>query len=178
MSYLAVLSSLTRRRMRLFPWSFQPQPIDSAIHKYGPAIAQISVDSLSPSQDHADLRGGERAPRRFVDWQTFFDFGDGNARPNKKIDTHLSSGLFDLPTVPGPLNLTDAEPQSLAQRNLLRHLTFEIPSGQAIAQAMGLIPLPATAFADVKSLGLDTQTPLWFYILREAEVLQQGQQLG
>jgi len=30
----------------------------------------------------------------------------------------------------------------------------------------------------VKSLGLDTQTPLWFYILREAEVLQQGQQLG
>ena len=141
-------------------------------------FALIFDDSLSPSQDHADLRGGERAPRRFVDWQTFFDFGDGNARPNKKIDTHLSSGLFDLPTVPGPLNLTDAEPQSLAQRNLLRHLTFEIPSGQAIAQAMGLTPLPATAFADVKSLGLDTQTPLWFYILREAEVLQQGQLLG
>lgn len=141
-------------------------------------FALLFDDSLGASQDHADLRGGERAPRRFVDWQTFFDFGDGNVRSNKKIDTHLSSGLFDLPTVPGPLNLTDAEPQSLAQRNLLRALTFEVPSGQSVAQAMGLTPLPATAFADLQPLGLDTQTPLWFYILREADMLQQGQQLG
>ena len=43
---------------------------------------------------------------------------------------------------------------------------------------MGLEPLPATAFADLKPLGLETQTPLWFYILREAEVLEQGQRLG
>jgi hypothetical protein len=43
---------------------------------------------------------------------------------------------------------------------------------------MGLEPLAASALADLKPLGLDTQTPLWFYILREAEVLQQGQQLG
>ena len=28
--------------------------------------------------DPTDLRGGVRAPRRFVGWQTFFDFGDGN----------------------------------------------------------------------------------------------------
>ena len=37
--------------------------------------------------DPADLRGGCRAPRRFIDWQTFFDFGDGNVRRNKRIDT-------------------------------------------------------------------------------------------
>ena len=43
---------------------------------------------------------------------------------------------------------------------------------------MGLAPLPATAFEDLKPLGLETQTPLWFYILREAEVLEQGQRLG
>ena len=41
--------------------------------------------------DPADLRGGRRAPRRFIDWQTFFDFGDGRVRPNKMIDTTLSS---------------------------------------------------------------------------------------
>lgn len=90
-------------------------------------------DNLAPSQDHADLRGGERAARRFIDWQTFFDFGDGNVRSNKKIDTHISSVLFDLPNTPG------TEPQSLAQRNLLRHLTFELPSGQSVAKAMGVI---------------------------------------
>ena len=43
---------------------------------------------------------------------------------------------------------------------------------------MGLQPLPASDVADLKSLGLDTQTPLWFYILREAQVLEHGQQLG
>jgi heme peroxidase len=41
--------------------------------------------------DPADLRGGRRASRRFIDWQTFFDFGDGRVRPNKKIDTKLST---------------------------------------------------------------------------------------
>lgn len=141
-------------------------------------FALIFDDRSGPSQDHADLRGGERAARRFVDWQTFFDFGDGNVRSNKKIDTHLSSPLFDLPSVPPALNFTDADPQSLAQRNLLRHVTFGVPSGQRVAEAMGLEPLPASAFADVKPLGLDTQTPLWFYILREAEVLGHGEHLG
>ena len=47
--------------------------------------------------DPNDLRGGFRAPRRFVGWQTFFDFGDGQVKPNKRIDTRISTPLFDLP---------------------------------------------------------------------------------
>ena len=50
---------------------------------------------FDPSQegrpDPDDLRGGVRAPRRFVGWQTFFDFGDGEVKPNKKIDTKIST---------------------------------------------------------------------------------------
>jgi hypothetical protein len=150
---------------------------------FGPApgeefFALTFNDTLTDSQDHADLRGGERAARRFIDWQTFFDFGDGNVRPNKKIDTQLSSILFDLPNVSGVLNFSNTEPQSLAQRNLLRHLTFAVPSGQSVAEAMGLEPLPACQFADLKPLGLDTHTPLWFYVLREADVLAEGRHLG
>jgi hypothetical protein len=30
----------------------------------------------------------------------------------------------------------------------------------------------------LKPLGLDTRTPLWFYVLREAEVLAEGRHLG
>jgi Animal haem peroxidase len=41
--------------------------------------------AMSPDPD--DLRGGKRATRRFIDWQTFFDFGDGWVRSNKRIDT-------------------------------------------------------------------------------------------
>ena len=45
------------------------------------------------SSDPVDLRGGARSPRRFIGWQTFFDFGgaySADARPNKRIDTIVS----------------------------------------------------------------------------------------
>ena len=65
-------------------------------------------------------------------------------------------------------------PTSLPQRNLLRHLTWGLPSGQAIAEAMGA---PVLSRADLTELAglrprLDTTTPLWYYILKEAEVRQ------
>ena len=37
--------------------------------------------------DPADLRGGCRAPRRFIGWQTFFDFGDGTGQA-EQADRH------------------------------------------------------------------------------------------
>jgi hypothetical protein len=82
--------------------------------------------------------------------------------------------LFDLPGIPGE------EPQSLAERNLLRHLTFTLPSGQAVAKAMRVEPLDAKELDDLKpfGLGLNHSTPLWFYILREAQVRENGKRLG
>ncbi len=38
-----------------------------------------------------DLSGSARAPRRFIDWPTFFDFADGKVKDNKKIDPVLST---------------------------------------------------------------------------------------
>ena len=122
--------------------------------------------------DPADLRGGRRAPRRFIDWQTFFDFGDGRVRPNKLIDTKLSSVLFAL------LGQPEGEPTSLATRNLLRNLTMEVPSGQRVARAMQLPELAPADLADLAPLSLDQRTPLWFYVLREAEMTAGGEHLG
>jgi hypothetical protein len=122
--------------------------------------------------DPADLRGGCRAPRRFIDWQTFFDFGDGRSRPNKKIDTTLSTVLFNLMGQP-PATAT-----SLATRNLLRNLTMKVPSGQRVARAMKLPALAPGDLADVKDLSLHQRTPLWFYILREADITENGERLG
>jgi Animal haem peroxidase len=122
--------------------------------------------------DPADLRGGRRAPRRFVDWQTFFDTGDGRVRPNKKIDTKLSTVLFNL------LGQPEGEPTSLAVRNLLRNLTMKVPSGQRVAQAMNLPQLAAADLVDLEPFNLDQRTPLWFYVLREAEVTADGEHLG
>src|SRR5918999_866605 len=88
--------------------------------------------------DPVDLRGGARAPRRFIGWETFFRFDEVNVRPNKRIDTKLSTPLFNLPlgTIPD-----GSPPTSLPQRNLLRGVTWSLPSGQAIAQAIGVAPL-------------------------------------
>ncbi len=136
---------------------------------------------FDPSQENAtdptDLRGGRRASRRFIGWQTFFDFGDGEVRPNKRIDTKLSTPLFNLPL--GTIATGDA-PTSLPQRNLLRHVTWQLASGQAIAQTMGVPPLSAADLSELKGLGanLDTSTPLWYYILKEAAVMNDGLTLG
>jgi hypothetical protein len=127
--------------------------------------------------DPVDLRGGRRAPRRFIGWQTFFDFGDGQMRPNKRIDSKLSTALFNLPL--GAIASGDP-PTSLPQRNLLRHVTWSQPSGQRIARAMGVTPLAAGDLSELAGygLGLDTSTPLWYYVLKEAEVTRDGLTLG
>jgi hypothetical protein len=128
--------------------------------------------TLPPSPDPDDLRGGHRAPRRFIDWQTFFDFGDGRARRNKRIDTTLSSVLFSL------MGQAAGEPVSLATRNLLRSLTMGVPSGQRVARAMALPRLSTADLHDLAPFHLHKRTPLWFYVLREAEVMADGAHLG
>ena len=71
-------------------------------------------------------------------------------------------------------------PVSLAERNLLRHLTWSLPSGQAIAAAMGGPVLPNSAFAELAAIepAFVSSTPLWYYVLREADLLANGETLG
>ncbi len=138
------------------------------------SIFDASLDPTDP--DPEDLRGGKRADRRFVEWNVFFDDLGSPPRRNKLIDTTLSSPLFTL--IFGAPGQPGNNPLSLAQRNLLRHLTFSLPSGQDVANAMGEEPLDVTDLSDLVPLGLATKTPLWFYILRESEVRTGGTRLG
>lgn len=143
----------------------------------------VVPDGQNPTTDPGDLRGGFRAARRYIDWQPFFDFGGrfaGQAKPAKRIDTILATPLFSMPTrvlahIPG-----DPGPISLAQRDLLRHLTFAVPSGQAIAKRMQEPALSRVDLGDFGDYGysLATSTPLWLYVLREAEAVHDGLYLG
>lgn len=146
-----------------------------------PFFALMFDPSTFGDEDPDDLSGQRRGRRRFIDWQTFFDFGDGNVAHNKRINTTMSTPLFQLPTFSIPtVRGEDLGPTSLASRNLLRHITWEVPSGQAIAQQMGVDPLSAADLSDLSNLGanLDTSTPLFFYILREADIFADGLHLG
>ena len=130
--------------------------------------------------DPVDLRGFARAPRRFVGWQTFFDFGGvftAEAKPNKRIDTKVSTPLFNLPL--GTI-FNGKPPVSLMQRNLLRCLTWSLPSGQNISQKMGIPPLSHDDLVELEPIypSFVDSTPLFYYILKEAELKEDGLKLG
>ncbi|WP_378942748.1 heme peroxidase family protein [Paracoccus sp. R86501] len=105
-------------------------------------------------------------------------------RSSRKIDTHLAEPLNDLLNEP-------AEPammKKLAQRNLRRAYRLNLPSAQSLADAInqtGLYrPIPILSPEQIRdgrdfmqAAGLDAATPLWFYVLREAE-LTGGHHLG
>jgi hypothetical protein len=145
-----------------------------------PVTLSLFDDSADPNDpDPNDMRGGKRAPRRFIDWQSFFKFDTVNFRFNKKIDTKLSSPLMQLLGSRGPApGMPSDGVQSLASRNLMRHVNFGIPSGQAIARVMGVPVLTVEQLAELAPFNMDRSTPLWYYILKEAEVLENGLRLG
>lgn len=119
-----------------------------------------------------------------VDMNAFFQTGIPVPVFNmaKKIDSVLAAGLNTLPGFPPAM-------ASLATRNLRRGLALGLPSGQGVAGHFGvpaLTPaqltsgLPASEVAILNSSGglLLNKTPLWYYCLREAAVLQGGNRLG
>jgi hypothetical protein len=119
-----------------------------------------------------------------VDFNAFFDTGNAVPVNNKarKIDSFMATGLESLPGFEGLMAV-------LAARNLRRGLAFGLPSGQGMAGEFGIAPMSAAELtaglsADETSVlnargGLLLQkTPLWYYILREAAVLGDGNQLG
>lgn len=63
---------------------------------------------FDPTQEGAaaptDLRGGVRGSGRFVGWSTFFRFPglEADVRPHKRLDTRLSTPLFELRSAPSP----------------------------------------------------------------------------
>lgn len=144
-----------------------------------PFFGLIFDPSQEGAADPSDLRGGARSPRRFVGWSTFFRFPglEADVRPNKRLDTRLSTPLFDLPL--GAI-AAGTPPTSLAERNLLRHLTWSAPSGQALARAMRVPALRTVDLADLATVHpqFATSTPLWVYVLREADVMGRGARLG
>jgi hypothetical protein len=60
----------------------------------------------------------------------------------------------------------------------MRHVNFGIPSGQAIARRMGVPALTPAQLDMLKPFEMEKSTPLWYYILKEAELMEDGLRLG
>jgi hypothetical protein len=113
------------------------------------------------------------APEHRIDWRLLF--GD-DAQRAKRMDGRLAASLIGLPlAITGAVDV-DAY-HSLAARDLQRGAAIGLPSGEAIARAIGAQPLTA-AEAGLGDFGWTGETPLWLYILREADVRGGGDRLG
>ena len=132
-----------------------------------------------------------------IEWDRLTDKGDPDETHfARKIDTRLAPPL----TTQGMVNEGTAEGiqdeagkalrtllRHLARRNLLRGYLLSIPTGQAVAAEMGVAPLTEEELrrgntpevnAALEEGGFLQHTPLWYYVLKEAETRADGNSLG
>jgi hypothetical protein len=122
-----------------------------------------------------DLRGFRRLPAGWeIEWHRFFDGLPGSGPDTqraRRFDTRIASALHSLPAS------VDHMRRSLAKLNLQRGVALELPSGEEFAAAVaGKLRIdPAEVHIQT---GLSHPAPLWFWILKEAELTRDGQTLG
>lgn len=116
-----------------------------------------------------------------IEWERFLDSG---SNPARRFDTKLVEPLFTLRDFAGQPLPDEAR---LAVRNLLRGYLLRMPTGQAVARAIGITPMTTNEIeasassqeqlAILQETGFNERSPLWFYILAES-VHHGGDRLG
>jgi hypothetical protein len=157
-----------------------PFEFADAAYRYGHSQIRIGY-RLSPDGEELplfpDLIGFRPLPpERVLDWSVMFDLPEREpAQRAKRIDGTLPACLIELPVeIAG-----EGQPEfrSLATRDLQRGQGTGLPSGEAIAGALGVEALTRDEVG-LGGHGWEGDTPLWYYILREADVRGDGDRLG
>lgn len=130
-----------------------------------------------------------------IEWDRFVDKTDAAARQRRsarKIDTRLTPPLSTMinqgevrPGEPEFPDMIKALLKHLAKRNLLRGYLLSIPTGQSLADRLGVAKLTVEELKKDNSEDMNRalepfleKTPAWFYILKESEVRADGDTLG
>jgi hypothetical protein len=133
-----------------------------------------------------------------IEWGTFFDGlpTSGPQASSAFIDTSLSLAMHGLspPTIRLSNRLEPPDPASLPVRTLLRGARVGLPSGQEVADslfAQGKIKsydrLTTSQLTQdtcdhtgsiLRKIGFEQNTPLFYYLLKEAELAAKGLTLG
>ncbi|MGY1642707.1 heme peroxidase family protein [Geodermatophilus sp. SYSU D00703] len=194
----SVVSSLIRRdgTIKFLGTFYKPEHPDNpympieysgAAYRFGHSMIRAEYEMqdghtvpIFGADGFEDLRGNRPIPHDlWADWNYFFDI-PGLEPPDDRnfarlINTQLSLPLFTLP--PTVVARTDKAIIALAERNLLRGKRLGLPCGQDVATAMGITPLTNQELG-LKQPGWGGKAPLWYYVLKEAELLGKGLRLG
>jgi hypothetical protein len=152
------------------------------------------------SSTSGDLGGGPRLPSNWIaDFRRLYDFGEAGRRdlvvPARRfnramrIDTLLVDPLKNLPpgSFGGPVVPFDDSRANLSFRNLTRARMVQLATGQQMVRFLGRRGVRVRALTsmqlrdgrggaslrrltDAQRRALLRDTPLWFYVLREAEL--------
>ena len=160
---------------------------------------QANADEIFLFEPHdpthqTDLTGSKHlVASHTIDWHYF---GDAKKLPlSNDIDTQVTNRVFDLPESAIPDD--DKLIGNLTQRNLIRSSQVDLSNAEFIYDSLHdmasigpkLKPEQIEKDADSRRLFQldnagnydecnDFRTPLWYYVLKEAEVLEKGAQLG
>jgi hypothetical protein len=175
---------------RFFRWRHEPYlPVEFSVAAYrfghsmirpsyrlNTLVGRTPLPVFTPAPDTAQPLsqfGGFRVLPRFwtIEWARFFEVdgaGKEGLQHSRLIDGRLADPLAALPPE------IASNPASLIARNLTRGARLLLPAGQDVAARMGPDVLSET------ELGLPGggPAPLWYYVLKEAEVRAGGRHLG
>jgi heme peroxidase len=179
-----------------------PIEFSVAAFRFGHSMVR---DSYDYSQCHPDASLGELLDRTgagtpgnvplpedwIIEWYHFFFLRRPPRNDAREINTKIAMGLHNLPratiklfNAPSPTPVPHQE-LPLPVRTLWRGARVGLPSGQDVARTLAITPLDSDreiatgSHRDVLiEYGFHEDTPLWYYILKEAEILGKGHSLG
>lgn len=156
--------------------AYIPVEFSVAAYRFGHSMVPMTVQ-VQKGDDRLELFGAtlgggfDAVPdaRAVCDMHELFETFEGrDVQRAGGLDSTMAADLLRL-----PVNV-DGQRRSLATRNLLRGQGFMLPSGEVVADFMGRPEAEVDQVHDAcvaDEAGLVAGTPLWFYILKEAELI-------
>ncbi|HUR84918.1 MAG TPA: heme peroxidase family protein [Solirubrobacteraceae bacterium] len=168
-----------------------PVEFSGAAYRFGHSMVRqgyrlnAAMTGERPIFEHSSVPthlGGFRAlpADSVIDWSFFFRIpGHQPPQLSHRIDPLISARLFSLPKDVGLDGVRE-----LPRLNLLRSRALGLPAGPDVARLMGETPLTDAqlGIADVQPDHIREELgrgcPLWYYVLSEAQALEDGRHLG